>query len=572
MWRIWRLRWYLLFALMLLALVVNGTLALIMDADWAILGQAVALVLFLTGSILLYSDARRNEEHRRVLLGVGEELAKRPELSDLLDYIVTAILKLVPLADKCVIHLLDEPGRRLYPRYSSHPAWEPSVGMPAHKGIAGQALLEGHTRVVADTRGDPEFLPLHSSADLRALMVAPLIAQGKPLGTISLNSKTPGAFTDRDSLLVTTLAAQASAAIHQTQLYAKAMDEAHYVEAIINNLADGLVVLDAEDRVLRYNPSLAHILGVDVSNIVGQKVNASSEDEGLRRLAAMIGDLPRGSNQMSERQVETKEPVHAFLRVHASSVVDQHGNREQIILLHDQTEELDLAHARACLVEAAARELRPPLESIRGYATLLLGFPVPGRGAQWAAQIREETAQLVRLVGDLTDLCSLESNALRTKPEPTDIKGLIVEALAEVAQPLQRKALSADVQFPPDLPSLSVDQDRLRHVLLNLLGNAIHRGVAGGHVSIRVEASLEELTFAVSDDGQPVPPEAQARVFQGPYRSDSASPDDPVGTGLGLYISRRIIEGLGGHLWFSQPGDRGARFQFILPLGAPQAR
>ena len=570
--RIWRLRWYLLFVLMSLALVVNLVLALIMNADWAVLGQAAALALFLAGSIVLYSDTRRDDEHRRVLLKVGEELAARAELDELLRYIVHAILRLVPLADKCVVHLLDEPGRRLYPRYSSHPAWELSVGMPAHKGIAGLALTEGRTKVVTDTLGDLEFLPLHSSADLRALMVAPLIAQGKPLGTISLNSKIPGAFTERDKVLVTALAAQASAAIHQNQIYAKALSEAHYIEAIINNLADGLVVLDAEGHVLRYNPSLAHILGVDVPSIIGQKVDAHSEEEGLRRLAALIGDLPRDAHQTFERRVEVNEPIHASLRIHTSSVLDQHGNQEQIILLHDQTEELDQARARSCLVQAAVRELRPPLESMRGYATLLLAHDLPRQGpiSQWASQIREESARSIRLVEDLADLCALDLGELELKPELSNVSELVSEVLAEIEQQLQRKQLSTEVQCPPDLPRLALDQGHLSHVLLNLLENAIHRARQGGHISLRIEASLEELTFSLTDDGQPVPAAAQARIFQGLYRSDDAMPEDPVGTGLGLYISRKIVEAYGGHLWLAEAGERGTRFQFIVPLNVPQ--
>jgi len=570
--RIWRLRWYLLFGLVSLALLVNLALALIMRADWAVLGQAMALALFLAGSGLLYSDRRRDEAQRRLLLKVGEELAARADLNDLLHYVVEAILNLVPSADKCVVHLLDEPGRRLYPAHSSHPAWELSVGMPANKGIAGLALTEERTKVVADTLGDPEFLPLHSNADLRALMVAPLLAQGKPLGTISLNSKTPGAFTERDRALVTALAAQAATAIHQNRLYAKALSEAHYIEAIINNLADGLLVLDAEGRVLRHNPSLAHIVGTDVADIIGQKPDANSEDEGLRRLAVLLGDLPREAHTALERQVEVAEPLRASLRIHASPVIDQDGGREYIILIHDQTEELDLARAKSCLVGAAARELYPRLESVRGYATLLIAHDLAEQGSitQWASQIREESVRLVRLAEDLADVCALDLHKLEIKSDMVSVSEMVTDVLAEAEQPLRRKRLLPEVLCPPDLPRLPLDQGRICRVLLNLLENAIHRANPGGHISIKVEASLEEITFALADDGQPIPDAARARIFQGLYRSDGAMPEDPVGTGLGIYISRRIVEAYGGHLWLAETTARGAKFQFIVPLSVPQ--
>jgi len=572
--RIWRLRWYVLFGLMFLALLVNLVLALMMDADWAILGQTAALALFVVGSVILYFDLRRSEEQRRVLIEVGQELAAKADLDGLLRYIVNAILKLVPLADKCVVHLLDDSGRRLYPRYSSHPAWELSVGMPANKGIAGLALTERRTKVVQDTRGDSDFLPLHSPADLRALMVAPLVAQGNPLGTISLNSKIPGAFTERDKVLVTALAAQASAAIYQNRLCAKALSETHYIEAIVNNLADGLVVLDAERRVLRYNPSLAHILGADVSNIIGQKVGMDSENESLRRLAVLIGDLPSDVHQGFERQVEVDEPVHASLRIRASSVLDQHGNPEHIILFHDQTEELDLARTRAHLIQAVAREVRPSLEAMRGYATLLLAQDLPRQGniTQWANPIRAESARLLRLMEDLADLCALEAGKLEWEPELTDLGAMIAEVFAEVEQQLHRKQLSTEILCPPNLPRLALDQGRLSHVLLNLLENAIHRARMGGRITLKVEASLEDLTFSLIDDGQAIPADVRERIFGGLYRLDDTVAEDPDDTGLSLYISRKIIEAYEGHLWLAESGTEagGARFQFIIPLTVPR--
>jgi len=313
-------------------------------------------------------------------------------------------------------------------------------------------------------------------------------------------------------------------------------------------------------------------VGTDISNIIGQKPDANSEDEGLRRLAALLGDIPRDVHTVLERQVEVNEPLRASLRIHASSALDQHGGREQIFLIHDQTEELDQARAKSCLVEAAARELYPRLESVRGYATLLITYDLADQGpiTQWASQIREESVRLVRLVEDLADVCALDLHKLEIKPDMVSVTELITEVLAEVEQPLRRKRLSPEVLCPPDLPRLPLDQGRVSRILLNLLENAIHRANPGGHISLKVEASLEEITFTLADDGQPIPDAARARIFQGIYRSDGAMPEDPVGTGLGIYISRRVIEAYGGHLWLAETTTRGAKFQFIVPLSVPQ--
>jgi signal transduction histidine kinase len=570
----WQIRWFILFAAMLVVLSIDTVLGLAMGRGWWTAGEALALILALILGLLSYRDTRRDMRQREVLLKISEELSSRLELGGLLDYIVQAIMQLVPLADKCVIHLLDETGRRLYPRHSSHPDPDQSLGMPSNKGIAGQALQELHTQVVADVRSSPDFLPLRSSAELRALMVAPLHSQGKALGTISLNSSIAGAFSKRDELLVTTLAAQASAAIYQTQLYAAALRGTHQVEAIINNLSDGLVVLDAENRVLRCNPSLGHILGVDVASLSGQKPAPDSENEGLRRLAFVLGDHPLDAHQSYEHQVELSEPIHTILRVNVAPALDQEGNWGQIILLHDQTEELDQIRTKSNFIAAASKELHGPLESIRGYATLLISYDPPERAIvlKWASQIREQSARLMRLAEDLADLCAADCNELEIKAEPVPVCKLLAEVVAETRQALERKGVVTEIQCPTNLPQLPFDRDRVRHVLLNLLENAIHRAVPGGHILLRIEANLEELILTLSDDGQPIPADAQARIFQGPYRSNGSTPQDPVGTGLGLYISRKIIEAHGGHLWINENGERGAKFQFILPLDRVPAR
>lgn len=577
--RIERIHWYLLTGAVLCLLAAGALVTLARGYLMAALAPLGAALLIATVSLLLHRESKRMIEQDHVLLTISEGLATRLELGDLLDHIVRTILQSVPLADKCVIHLLDERGRRLYPRYSSRPDWERALGMPANRGIAGQALNERRTVVVNDVRREREFLPLHSSPDLRALMVAPLHAHGKALGTISLNSKRPGAFSRRDELLVTALAAQASAAIYQSQLYAASQRETHHVEAIINNLADGLVVLDGEGHVLRYNPSLAHILGVDPARIIGRKVDAHSDIEGLRLLAHLLGDRPNDLRQPYEREVEIDAschgaPIHASMRVQVTPVLDQDGNWGQIAVLHDQTEELDLVRERASFISAASRELRPPLESIRGYATLLMSRPdlLPTAVHDWIAHIHEQSTRLLRLAGDLADLCCAadwnERDCLHReiRVESVDVRALLDDVAAELTPLAARKNASVVVRCPAHLPKVAMDYDRVRHVLLNLGDNAVHRAQPGGTIALRAEAGPEELTVSMTDDGVPIPPEARSRIFQGAYHTNGSSPQDPAGTGLWLYLSLKIIEAHGGQLWVPDSSARGTRFRFILPL------
>ena len=567
MFRAWQVRWYLLSALTLLVLLANIWLSVTLGITLAVLSQSFALLLSVGIVFLLYRDMRRDEEQRQVFLKITQELTSKLELGDLFDYIVQATLVLVPTADKCVIHLLDESGRRLYPRYTSESDLERTLGMPMGKGIAGRALKELRTEVIPDVRREPEFLHLQSSPDLCSLMVAPLHVEGNLLGTLSLNSKTRDAFSENDKRVVTMLAAQASAALYQTRLYASARRETHYMEAILNNLSDGLIVLDAESCVLRCNPSLACILGPDLSRLVGRKVDPDSDSEAIRRLAFLLGDN-QDIHQSYERRVELDEPVHAILRVSVSPVLDQEGNWAQIAVIRDQTQEEDRIRTGENLLAAASRELEAPLEAIRGYAMLVRSIKGPEEpgAVQWVHQIREKSTRLIRLAQDLADLQAIQRGTLAMNTEPVSIVDMLSEIVDEMTPSAERNNVSINVQCPPNLPDPVLDRERIRHVLLNLLENALHRAVQGGHINVRVEASLEELTFTLTDDGAPVPPEDRARIFEGLYRANGARPEGPAGTGLGLYISQKIVEAHGGYLWMSENAEHN-KFQFILPQG-----
>ena len=117
--------------------------------------------------------------------------------------------------------------------------------------------------------------------------------------------------------------------------------------------------------------------------------------------------------------------------------------------------------------------------------------------------------------------------------------------------------------------ALPLDQDRLCRVLLYLFEDSIHRAAREGHIVLRVVASLEELTITLADDGEAIPADAQTWVFHGLYRSNREAPHDPTGSGLRLYVSRKIIKAHRGHMWMPKDSEHGAELQFILPLQDP---
>ena len=566
--RILRVRWYVLFLLVVIVLVV----AVVLSAAGGQIGlavcQATALILFVSGVMLLRQDRRRELERGEILLTISEGLASRLALGDLLDYIVHSLLKMVPLADKCVIHLLDESGRRLYPYNSSQPDWQQTLGMPAGKGIAGQALKTLSTQVVGDVRNSTDFLPLRSSGDLRSLLVAPLHAHGKALGTISLNSNTPGAFTDQDKQLVTTLAAQASTAVFQSQLYTAAQNEKQHVETLLNNLDDGLVVLDGEDRILRYNFVMAHLLGVRGDEMIGEHLDRQSHNRAVRRLAQIVDTESHELQESYQRQVEIDAPSRAILAVQVSPFADAENGWRRLVSVHDKTRELDLLRNKSAVLSSASNELECVAHTIQGYATLMASLirSADERISTWTQEIGDQSQHLATLAADLRDLAAIDTEELDIHLESVDLGALVSEVLAYVQQETIKKRVTIQPRLRPNLPEIPLDRERLRRVLLHLLEDALYRSMPGGEITLKVEANLEELAVTVADNGQPLSAETRARIFHSVYRVSGSEQRDPARTCLGLYASRRIIEAHRGHLWMADNGRGCNKFQFILPL------
>lgn len=578
----WRSRWHILLGLAMAAALCTAWVIITFGPAPVTLALAMlSLALFALGP-LYARDMRRESEQRKLLVGIAQDLSSKLDLGSLFDAIVHAILRAVPLADKCVIHLLDESGRRLYPRYSSESDLAQALGMPLGKGIAGQALLERRTRIIPNVREDPGFLPLESSSELRSLMVAPLHVEGKLLGTISLNSKMTNAFSQADESLVTMLAAQASTALYQTQLYEEARRETQYVEAIINNLSDGLVLLDAEGRVLRYNPSLAHILGADVEETLGHQVEATSEYASLRRLAMLLGDEAERESDSEfgyERQVEIDEPLHAVLRVRVAparvrlaSASGKSGQVARIVTIHDETEALDRIHVGQNLMSAVSTDLRASLDRIRGYTTLVRSSPLAEAASAsegWMARIQEESDRLWRLGQDLDDLHAWLTGTLAFEDEALSLQELLRELRDDVAPEAAHQEVTVEVRYPPSLPEVHMDGARLYRLLRNLMDDALGRASEGGRILLDAQANLEEVSFTLTDDGAPVPPEARQRLLAGdlfrPGETSSAV-DGNEGSGLPLYIGFRLAQAQGGHLWAQASADGLTQWRLILPL------
>lgn len=226
-------------------------------------------------------------------------------------------------------------------------------------------------------------------------------------------------------------------------------------------------------------------------------------------------------------------------------------------------------HERAQLMGNVAHDLSGPLTPIRIHLHLLReSLPPSERGS--IEVLERSVAHLQHLIGDLADLSRIEAGKLRMHPAPTDLAVLARETVTSLASTAADKALHWEVDAPDTLP-VTADANRVNQVLYNLVRNAIKFTPAGGRIRLRVESRTQAVRVLVEDTGPGLAPQQIQRLFQ-PFSQvhDGATTTEP-GTGLGLYISRGIIEAHGGRIWCQSEGPgKGSTFGFELPASVPQ--
>lgn len=500
---------------------------------------------------------------RDLLLRLAREMASASDEQVLLQTMVDAALRLVFTADKCVLHLLDETGARLVARVCSKPSplQGERSGIPADLGIAGRALRDHSTLFVEDAHSDPDFVPLQSGAELRALLVAPLYAEAQALGTLSLSSSQAGAFGPRDAQHLTTLAAQAAVSIRQGQLLRDALALRAQGDAIIASISDGLLLLDGGQRILRANPALRRILELAEDEL---RLPCALEDtecpERVRELAYAVGT----SGQRYETAVELPSGQAATVQVTLSPLALADGTRGEVLVIHDVSAERAAQQAQALFTSQVAHELRTPLQHMMGYLGLINDITDLPRAEyqRFFGQLWEETNHLTRLVEDLVDMARLQTGRFSTYSEKVRCEELVANAVAKLGPQVGKHGLTLTLNAASEPLWALTDPFRIEQVLTNLVGNACKFVPAGGVIQVTVHGTAEHVVVSVADNGPGIAPEALAHVFERFYQVKGGAQRKNSGLGLGLYISREILRALGGEIWAKSVLERGTTFTF----------
>ena len=255
----------------------------------------------------------------------------------------------------------------------------------------------------------------------------------------------------------------------------------------------------------------------------------------------------------------------------AQSVLRQ--DRQGLTVLHDLSRERAQSDAsvsaRDAFLGIVSHDLRNMLNGMVGFAALIAkGVSQEDHEQEvvdYAQRIERAGARMSRLIGDLVDVASIEAGVLAVRREPGDLAVVVTEAVETFQAQASAIGVSLDAKIASPLPSASFDPARILQVLTNLLSNALKFTPRDGSVIVRVDHIQDELRIAVVDTGEGIPRDKLEAVFE---RFLQVAQHDRRGVGLGLYISRCIVQGHGGRIWAESAPGNGSTFYFTLPLDA----
>ena len=233
----------------------------------------------------------------------------------------------------------------------------------------------------------------------------------------------------------------------------------------------------------------------------------------------------------------------------------------QMAVSLEQTEAM-----RRELIGNVAHELRTPLSTIKGYMEGLMDGVLPPKPTTYQ-QVYREADRLQRLVSDLQELSRVEAGAFELECRPVNLAELIRHTAARLRPQFEEKRVNLNLDLSSDLPQIQADEDRINQVLINLIGNALQYTPTGGMVTVTAEKHPSELWVTITDTGIGISAKHLPHLFTRFYRVDKSRSRAGGGSGIGLTITKHLIEAHGGRIWVESDGiDRGTTFNLALPV------
>lgn len=424
------------------------------------------------------------------------------------------------------------------------------------------------------------------SFPVRSVLYAPMSHRGRIVGVVeAVRGADQRPFENRHLQIAEALATEAAVALENVSLYEKLegrveianrrllaafqelKQERDRISAIVTNMADGVILTDAQRRIRFLNPAAAHMLNLDPGDTEGQLASEVLPYPPI--LEQLDGDA---KPSVEIPRLHLAEPCRIILSPRTVRLISEQGTHTgAITVLSDITLLEELSEMKTEFVSIVSHELRTPLTSIMGFAQTLRGDLATleeHERSEFLGIIEQESNRLLVMINDLLDMSRMEAG----RPLPINYALVNIKQLAEHVVRFQSVTTTLHnfaFEFPENAPAVQADPDKVEQILTNLVSNAIKYSPKGGEVALGAYSEDDYCTIYVRDRGIGMTAEEVSRLFQPYQRIDRDAIKGIRGTGLGLYLVRALVEAHRGRVWVESEPGKGSSFYLSLPLRPP---
>jgi PAS domain S-box-containing protein len=555
------------------------------------------------GRMLTYydiTDLVRQNEYLAALHDTTLGLVSHLNIQDLLHTLVSRAGQLLDTPDGFVYVL--EPSSACIECQVGVGGLDSSVGLRLKKGegLSGKVWETGEPIVINDYDAWAGRTNQFHKSQIRAIVGVPLRSNNQFVGVLGVARSVSSnqSFSADEVELLNRFAQLASVALGNAREYQQVQQEKQYLESLLLNSPTAIAVFDLHSNITAWNPAASRLFGYNSSEAIGQPINeliAKAESVQMEAQANMRQAM-QGKMLHTITQRTHKDGHLIDIELYAVPTLLEGKQTGTLAIYHDITElqrarqEAEAAtQAKSAFLATMSHEIRTPMNAVIGMTGLLLDTPLTPEQREFAETIRQSGDALLTIINDILDFSKIEAGRMELESQPFDLRECLDSAIDLLAPQATKKGLNLACVVNPDVPTAIVgDVTRLRQVLVNLLGNAV-KFTPTGEVVLTVQAQVQQqpqpligntssapatyqLHLSIHDTGIGIPHERVDRLFKSFSQVDISTSRRFGGTGLGLVISKRLVELMGGTMWAESEGvpGKGSTFHFtILAQDAP---
>ena len=460
-------------------------------------------------------------------------------------------------------------------------------------GLAGYVLETRQPYISGNVTEDDIWMPDDKPLRHRSVLAVPLITAYDALGVLMLFHTEENYFTENHLELVTAAAPMIATTISNADLYTLITDQAERVgtllrkvqaedsknKAIIEGIADGVLVIDPSRTIQLANSVAATMLGTDNETLADEKLEIILTIAASDSNKQFAQELYRIITVQQSKLAENQNPHTARINIGGKAIfvlmgaislaTNTNAPLSTLVVLRDISREAELDRIKDEFISTVSHELRTPMTPIKGYTDLLVNNkvgPLNETQLKFLQVVKSNADRLDSLVNDILDISRIDADRVILNRKPVGLPQLIQQVLPTFEYQIDEKNIALTLQIPDSLPLVYADPDRVMQILVNLIGNSVKYSHPDDKIDILVTTEGHYVQVDVQDTGLGIAEEDLEQVFDRFFRAERDISSVVDGTGLGLPIAKNFVELMGGKIWASSELGVGSTFSFLLPV------